>query len=252
MKFKTIRKDGLQKWLSETGRTFKTTDNISGSFECKWQDPAIGNGYNHISIFCSIGEFASHITDILRDYRFDKYEFNQSDEVDEVLFRYYSRLLLIVSEVITDLQDLWILANYNLSTKEYNGLDITTKREYQDNARNDLSINADDLNNLFDFINRICKHKTQNFHLCNNHIKYHFEDFKNTNGLRKTIKIGNIKQYISYNKDTFKKHMKPNVLIIPKLNFILDSVLNSYVKVNNLFATDFDKFNHVCNHFDDK
>jgi hypothetical protein len=135
MKFATVRKDGLSKWLSDTGRTFKTTDNIAGAFECDWQNPAIENGFNHISIFCSIGEFAAHVTDHLRDYRYDKYEFNKSLDVDEVLFRYYSKFLLIVSEVLTDLQDLWILANYKLTTKEYSGLNVNIKRQYQNNSR---------------------------------------------------------------------------------------------------------------------
>lgn len=165
MKFNHIRKQALKYWLSQSGRSFKTTDNMSNSYECEWQDPAYESGYNKISIFCSIGEFAAHITDHLRVYRYDKYYFNQSDAVNEVLFRYNSRLLLIVSEVITDLQDLWILANYSLTTNGYRALDTKTKRSYQENARSALSIQPDGLNDLFDFINRICKHKTQNFHI---------------------------------------------------------------------------------------
>ncbi len=195
MKFRTIRKNALTKWLSESGRKFKTTDNTADAFECSWQDPAANNGFNHISIFCSIGEFASHLTDLLRDYRYDNYEFDKSNEINEVLYRFYARILIITSEVITDLQDLWILAHYELTTKQYNGLDIKIKRKYQDNARNAMSIRSDQLNNLFDYINRACKHKTQNLHICNNHIQYHFEDCKNTTGIRKSIKIGNIKSF---------------------------------------------------------
>ena len=120
MKFKSVRKSSLKMWLQGTGRTFKTTDNIANSFECNWQDPAFQKGYEHVSIFCSIGEFASHITDHLRDYRFDKYEFDSSDQVNELLFRYYSKFLLIISEVLTDLQDLWILSNYKISSRRCN------------------------------------------------------------------------------------------------------------------------------------
>ena len=252
MQFKTIRKNALLKWLTESGRKFKTTDNIASAFECSWQDSGANNGFNHISIFCSIGEFASHITDLLRDYRYDNYEYDKSEEINEVLYRYYSRLLLIASEVITDLQDLWILANYELNTKQYNGLDISTRRTYQDAARNAISINQDDLNNLFDYINRVCKHKTQNLHICNNHIQYHFEDSKNTNGIRKAIKIGNIKSFISYDKTTFKKHQKPTNMIVPKLEYIIDQIINSYIIVNNLFANHSHKFEHICKHFEDK
>jgi len=252
MKFRTTRKNGLSFWLKETGRKFKITDNTASAFECEWQDPASENGFNHISIFCSIGEFACHITDLLRDYRYDNYEFDKSDEVNEVLFRFYSRLILVISEVITDLQDLWILTNYEISTKAYNRLAIKTKREYQNTAREALSNNTDELNNFFDFANRVCKHKTQNLHICNNHIVYHFEDFKSSTGIKKSIKLGNIKNYIAYDEATFKKNQKPKVLIVPELEYLISLTTNSYITVNNLFADHVNKFIHICEHYEDK
>lgn len=252
MKFKDIRTKALAIWLKESGRKFKVTDNTSNAFECTWQNPALDNGFNHISIFCSLAEFSSHITDLLRDYRYDKYEYNKSENINEVLFRYYSRILLITSEIITDLQDIWILSNYEISTKEYNGLNIKTKREYQDIAREQMSIKENELNKLFNYINRICKHKTQNLHICNNHIKYHFEDFKSSNGVRKSINIGNIRNYIAYDKTTFEKQTKPTTLIVPKLEYIITQIINCYIVVNNLFADHHTKFEHICKHFEDK
>ncbi len=53
---------------------FKISDNFDKSIECKWQDKAFDYGYTHISVFCSLGQFVTHITDLLRDYRYDKYE----------------------------------------------------------------------------------------------------------------------------------------------------------------------------------
>lgn len=82
MKLNHIRMQALKYWLSQSGRSFKITDNMSNSYECEWQDPAYELGNNSISIFCSIREFAAHITDHLRDYRYDKYSFNQSDAVN--------------------------------------------------------------------------------------------------------------------------------------------------------------------------
>lgn len=90
--YSNIRKDALKHWKSRSKRVFKVTDNFSNSIECSWQNAAFGLGYNHISIFCSIGQFGSHITDLLRDYRFDKYELDQSEDINELIFRYYSRI----------------------------------------------------------------------------------------------------------------------------------------------------------------
>jgi hypothetical protein len=118
--YSKIRKSVLAHWKIRSKRVFKVTDNIINSVECTWQNKALDLGYNHISIFCSIGQFVSHITDLLRDYRYDKYDYDQSDETNELLFRYYSRILLITSEILTDFQDLYIIADEKITTKKLN------------------------------------------------------------------------------------------------------------------------------------
>lgn len=204
--FSKIRKKSLAHWKFRSKRVFKVTDNLAESIECSWQNKAFDLEYNHISIFCSIGQFGSHITDLLRDYRFDKYEFDQSEEKNELIFRYYSRVLLIVSEILTDFQDLYIMAVDNLTTKQLSGLQSKVLKDKQDNARYKLSNNTIKIKELLDFINKICKHKTSNFHICNHHIKFLFEDFhENIKSKKKRIELGNIKTYTSYNTTTFKK-----------------------------------------------
>lgn len=251
--YSNIRKDALKHWKSRSNRVFKVTDNISNSIECIWQKAAFDLGYRHISIFCSIGEFGSHITDLLRDNRFDKYEFDQSEEINELIFRYYSRILLITSEILTDFQDLYIIADQKLTTKELGRIQGKTLRKYQDNARQNLANGTKNIKELLDYINKICKHKTSNFHICNHHIKYLFNDFhKNVNSKRRRIELGNINQFTSYDQETLIMHNKPNFIVVPKLHFIIDLIIDGYKVLDNLFKNDKTKFDFTCNHYDDK
>jgi len=251
--FANIRRSTLKHWKTRSNRVFKTTDNINNSFECSWQNKGWNLGYNHISIFCSLGEFSSHISDLLRDYRYDRYNYDQSEEINELLFRYYSRILLIASEVLTDLQDLYILSNEKLTTKQMNGLKGEILRTKQDNARIALANGTNKIKDLLDFINKICKHKTSNFHLCNNHVKFLFEDFHSKiNTKKKRISIGNINCFTSYNPSTLKKYMKPDYIVLPKLEYIIDLIINGYAVLDELFTKDQTKFDFICKHFDDK
>src|SRR5687768_9394412 len=105
MKYGFIRKAALRYWMQETGRVRNKAgnDELYGSFECRWQ-----NGFEepsdseiHYSIFCSLGEFNTNMTDLLVDDRFDEYDFEVQDQAD-VLFRQYSRINLTASEILTD------------------------------------------------------------------------------------------------------------------------------------------------------
>ncbi len=251
--YSKTRKSVLAYWKARSRRVFKVTDNISNSVECSWQNKAMELGYNHISIFCSIGQFGSHITDLLRDYRYDKYDYDQSEEINELLFRYYSRILLITSEILTDFQDLYIIANEKITTKKLNGLGAKVLRPKQDKARSLLSNGDKKIQELLDYINKICKHKASNFHICNHHITFLFEDFhKKTNSKKKTIRIGNIKNFISYDENTLKKHSKPEYIVVPSLKYIIDIIIEGYKVLEDLLNSDDSKFNFVCNHYDDK
>lgn len=251
--YSTIRKKALKHWKSRSKRVFKVTDNLVDSIECSWQDKAIALGYNHISIFCSIGQFGSHITDLLRDYRLDKYEYDQTEEINELLFRYYTRILLIASEVFTDFQDLYIIADDKFTTKQLSGLHGSVLKSKQDIARRKLANNSVNIKELLDYINKICKHKTSNFHICNHHIKFLFEDYhKDIKSKKKRVELGNINTFTAYDTTTLKKYIKPNYIVIPKLQYIIDLIINGYTILNDLFNSDDTKFEFICKHYDDK
>ena len=229
------------------------TDNFSNSIECSWQIRAENLGYGHISVFCSIGQFASHITDLLRDNRFDKHNFDKSPEINDLLFRFYTRILLISSEIFTDFQDLYIIANEKLTTKQIGILHRKDLNNKKNEVRKVLANGGEEIKKILDFINKICKHKTANFHLCNNHIEYLFEDFhENIQSKKKRIELGNINNYTSYDNLTLKKNLRPNYIVIPKMKYIIDLIINSYSAMDTLFLSDQSKFKFVCNHYEDK
>jgi len=245
------RRDALNYWKSKTKRVFKISDNFMGSMECSWQNRSYKLGFKHVSIFCSIGQFASHITDLLRDFRFDRYNFDQSEQINEVIFRYYCRIFLIASEIFTDFQDLYILADEKISTKDIRALESKDLRLKQDNARTALANGSDDIKILLDFINKICKHKTSNFHICNNHIKYIFDDFHSVQPRRKMIELSKINSFTGYDRVTLIKHNKPEYIRIPKLTYIIDLITNGYDVLDKLFLSDPTKFDFVSRHYED-
>jgi hypothetical protein len=250
--FSIARRSALTHWKSRSRRVYKTTDNLNNSIECEWQKRSWALGYNHISIFCSVGQFGSHITDLLRDYRYDKYDFDKDEDVNEIIFRFYSRILLVTSEILTDFQDLYILAENKISTKQFGGLRGKDLKAKQDKARKELSSNTNKIQLLLDYINKICKHKTSNIHLCNNHIKYLFQDYHNLKNYKKKIEIGNIKNYTSYDPATFKRNVKPDYIVVPSLIEIIDIIINGYEVLEDLFEHDQSKFKFICDHYDDK
>lgn len=248
-----VRKDVLTNWKYRSNRVFKVTDNLVDTIECSWQNKSFDLGYNHISIFCSIGQFVSHITDLLRDYRFDKYEFDQSEEINELIFRYYSRILLIASEIFIDFQDLFILADEKLTTNQLNRFPKKELRIKQDNARQKLAKDTEKIKKLLDYINKICKHKIANFHICNHHIQFLFEDFhKNIKVQKRKIELGNINTFTSYDSKTLKKNIKPDYIVVPKLKYIIDLIIDGYKVLDDLFNTDQTKFEFICQFYEDK
>lgn len=246
-----VRRQTLKHWKTRSKRIVRVSDNFSKSIECNWQNKAQDLGYSHVSIFCSIGQFASHITDLLRDYRFDKYEFDQSEEVNELIFRFYSRILLIASEIFTDFQDLYIIADQKITTKNLGGIKGATLKAYQDNARTSLAKGNKDIKDILDYINKICKHKTSNLHICNNHIHFLFQDFhKNIAQRKQRIELGKINQFTSYDPNTFITYQKPSYIVVPKLGYIISLIIDGYEVLNDLFENDTSKFEFICKHYE--
>ncbi len=105
-KFENIRYNSLVYWLKQTKRNISIQEQYANSFECDWQNQflPIDPSKMHFSVFCSMGDWNTNITDHLEDVRYDEHLFSSEDDKD-VLFRYYTRLFLLVSEILTDFQD---------------------------------------------------------------------------------------------------------------------------------------------------
>lgn len=220
--FGYIRKQALSMWETNTNRDCRSVnDDITGSFECKWQDRATQQlGYEHISIFCSLGEWANNISDILKDENFDYYDY-LNDEDCQALFRYYTRLLLIVSEILCDFEDII----QKIGTPQ------------SKNARNILSSSKGDLDSLLYYINRVCKHKVTGLHRCNHHLPIWFEDCAQSNPFVKPVSIRDL------------DFTQPDGILVPKLGRIIEIILYCYQQLDELFEKDSNKFKLICDEY---
>lgn len=236
-RFFETRINALEYWIEGTHRVIAdkysglTNDDYSGSFECQWQNKS---ECGHVSIFCSVGEWASNITDILREESLDKYFFKKEDE-GRKLFRYYTRLLLVVSEMLTDFQDMYLQANELKS----NAVNNDTARKFLFPIKEILHL-TNPIQEMFDFVNKICKHKTKNIHKCNHHLPLVFSDnkseFYDTNCL---IHLQNL------DFTTPKQG-----ILVPTLRQILYTVITCYKSMDEHFNDpDSNGFKKICELF---
>lgn len=214
-KFKSIRIISKKQWLIESKRIRYINDSTDKSKECDWQTKHTTDK-EHISIFCSIGEWGSNLTDLLLDFRYDKYDFVKEAH-RKALFRYYTKIFLISSEILTDFQDIIIyLKSYPDKKKQKLARQFLTNKN--------LTFTFQELMN---YINHICKHKfgdaqkDSKYHLCNHHIEYEFEDSK----IYRKNKI-NISTLNLANKQGAK-------IEVPKLIDIINQILFCYEKLDD-------------------
>ena len=217
MKFKQVRIASFNHWLSVTQRVRTINDDYSRSIECTWQDKLVPQD-QHNSLFCSLAEWSTNISDLLSEKAYDNLEFDNKDH-QEKLFRHYTRILLIVSEILTDFKD---LLKY---LKDYSGNNDRKNRKASKQLSNpNLEFSCSE---LLDFINNVCKHKIGDrgisrkikYHICNHHIKYSFKDDPSIERRKNSLKVKNIKTKIP-NKDM--------ELEVPELIEILNQVLHGY------------------------
>jgi hypothetical protein len=220
--FKTIRQNALETWysgLSRTRVTGKFSDDYSDSTLCKWQRECTDDN-KHCSFLCSLGDWLSNISDVLHDDRFDELnlEDDEDAEKEEALFRYYTRFLLLVSEVIED----FVVLNQKLKHLNTKGL-----------SGNDLEngiLRNNELKDISEFINSVCKHKTErdNLHVHNHHLGFRFEDFDD-NSENNQIRLGHL-NIGQINMDT--------TVLVPKLTYFINVIVAVNNKVDNCIATD--------------
>ena len=219
--FGDIRRQAFQLWEQGTSRNCQlVNDDFSGSFECKWQDRAFDLGYEHISIFCSLGEWANNISDILQDESYDYYDF-LNDDHRKALFRYYTRLLLIISEMLCDFEEIVQKMELPQSKK----------------AREFLSSKRGEVHSILGFINNICKHKVASLHQCNHHLPIWFEDCKQSHTFAHPISI----EKLDFDQ--------PDGILVPKFGYFVQVILNCYSRLNELFEKETDKFKMICDEY---
>lgn len=230
--FGPIRKATLSYWADQTGRELTDifnrpllTDSFSGAYECDWQKK-YSDG--HVNLFCSLGDWACNLTDLLKDDRFDDFDLDNEEE-SIVLFRFYTRIMLITSELLTDFQDMYIQAE-NLNGSSFSKNSAARTFYFPNETPNRIT-------KIFNFINHVCKHKTQHIHLCNDHLPIYFEDsYKRKRKLK----------YLSINdSDAASK----NAIQVPKLDYLIRAIIICYRRTNVYFKTNKPKYISLCQRY---
>ncbi|PPK83797.1 hypothetical protein CLV84_4343 [Neolewinella xylanilytica] len=258
--FRNSRLKALHHWLHSSGREILYQDGesipreyIANNFECKWQlknedihrDTDKEN--NHVSIFCSLSSWSSHITDLLSDVRFDQTSLsdqpikdkvvNSKGEIveidiyeDELLFRHYSRFFLVVSELLVDFADIAKFVDSSNKSKIFENNSLISYEK------------------LRGYINNVFKHKTHNLHKCNHHIPFIFSD-GNIHGLD-----------YKHDKDTYYIEVGCShnyglknieyIIVIPKLIEVIRLIIHCYNVVDNLLTGE--KIKYIAGEYGDK
>ena len=241
MIFKTVRKAALEKWLHQTKRIRKdTTDDYSQSYECDWQTwyrTKPETDKSHYSVFCSIGDWNTSITDYLSDERFDHCDMGKDGDKD-ILYRHFMMLFLITSEILTDFQDLLSVFNGQMRTN-------AILRNERTASRNLLSSLAapNFIQNLFDYINKVGKHKVNNLHVCNHHLHIHFDDEGNCPS-QKAITVSTINIYFPNLPNG--PIPEPDTVSIPTLDSVIDTIINGYKIIDQQFRNNDPKYKTLC------
>jgi len=235
MTFEYIRKPALSIWLHETKRVRQDdTDIFSASFECDWQNefqPPNPNRTDHYSVFCSLGDWNTNLTDIIDDARYDNLDYTD-DENGAIILRQYTKVMLITSEILTDFQDI-------LSTFRAGKILKKSKLSNEANISRqmlDKNFPPGTVTNLFEFINNVVKHKLNNIHFCNHHLHLYFVDSGTANTHRSTVTISNLSDYTTKSFLFFNKPAKvADSIEIPSLTFIISVIINGYKVLDEEF-----------------
>ncbi len=207
--FGVARKSAKRLWLEQTKRRRYINDRYRDSFECQWQLTYCPDE-KHNSWYCSIGEWNTHITDLLCDDRYDKFDYSVKRH-QEALFRWYTRFLLVSSEILTDFEDFY---------KKVSG-------EKQNAARSHLSSGklSFTFSQLFAFINNICKHKSGEsisaYHTLNHHRNYDFADFDS----HRTSHVVTVGDFSASNDSN-------SLIQMPRLDEIIWQILYCYATID--------------------
>lgn len=207
--FGSIRIAAWEQWQSGLNRSRaadELTDDYGDSQLCQWQRDCNDNANGlHCSFYCSLGDWLNNISDELTDPRFDALTENDH----QILFRYYTRILKLVSEVM---EDFTVLHAHVKGYKKSGRIDRATAGK----CFSELQFEDGELQILSNFINSVTKHKSEgrNLHVCNHHLKVVFEDFSAS---------GNSNQ-ISLDKQDWDNVDGKTTILMPSLNYLVGVV----------------------------
>jgi hypothetical protein len=229
--FGPIRKEALTYWAEQTGRELTDdrgnlllTDSYKGAYECEWQN---GYAFGHVNLFCSLGDWACNLTDLLKDNRFDNFDLDEEEQA-EVMFRYYTRIMLVISELLTDFQDIYLHVKSLKPGRPNNSI---ARAFYFPNE------SPDRITRVLNYVNSTCKHKTQHIHICNDHLPIHFEDSSHRIRGLKSISLSDPS---SYGK---------SAILVPKLEYLIRTVLICYRRTNSYFKKNKSEYRSLCSRF---
>lgn len=224
MKYKSVREFCLQKWMGATGRQRDgLVETFNNSFECQWQRRAESEGFGHIGLFCGSGKFNHNITDILTDERFDQLSFS-NEEDKSIIFRQYCKLGLIISESLTDFQDIMKLCG-SLTTKQSRS--AISKQSY-----------TEAVDKMISYCNCIFKHKFRGLYKCDHHTTLCFED------AGRDCCMGNILDLQCHSRDKCDEEI--NTIVVPKMDEMIERVIQAYDKLDSFFESQPHAFEKIC------
>lgn len=215
--FRTTRRKALRKWLGDSKRSREKgcSDTFSGALECQWQ-ARVEHG-KHCALFCGIGEWANHITDVLTDLSCDNLRFDDETHANR-LARQYARLMFAVAELLNDFE----VALNNI--KE------------QGDIRAKLGNRVKDIQA---FVNQVVKHKAKGLHKHDHHLPIAFQDAGGST-CDKVIQLGT-KDFTG--KNNF------DCIVLPTLSEVLDVAIGAYRAFDEILK-DRSKFNQIVNGYD--
>lgn len=213
--FGEIRKEAWK--LRTTGLNRKRedgelTDDYTDSLLCEWQASCSDTTGLHCSFYCSLGDWLNNISDELTDARWD----SQTQVNHQVLFRFYTRVLKLVSEVVEDF--IYLHAKAKDHKKKENASICFSQDHFAE----------DELKNLSNFINSITKHKSErrNLHVINHHRKVVFEDFG----------AEPVANQIRLDKQDWDTIDKNTTILMPSLKYLVGVVVRLHQKLALLLS----------------
>lgn len=198
--FNYVRTEALERWREKTGRIEENEySNFVDAFECNWQEKHAGDHHNNF--FCSLGEFASNIDDILEDERLDDIVLLGLDAGanTDKLYRYYTRILLVAEQIIEDFEK---------------ALKVKRDGDWKPTK-------------LKKFINEVIKHRSEgkyHWNQFNDHLPIYFE------GIQIDNRHAELLSFESF--ETNEGEIQIQAILLPPLGTIVDVLVMCYHRLD--------------------